>query len=77
MWGRGPTLYKHNYYDSLAVPGPSGLDARAVETPPSVPAAEPAREPAGELAVEPAGEPAREQPPVPAEEQTAVANPGK
>jgi hypothetical protein len=59
--------------DSLAVPGPSGLNARAVEIPPPVLAVEPATagEPAGELAVEPA----RVRPPVSAAEPAAAAEP--
>jgi hypothetical protein len=65
--------------DSLAVPGPSRLDARAVEIPPPVPAVEaaaavePAGGPAVEPAVEPAGEPVRERPPVLAAEQAVAA----
>ncbi len=59
--------------DSLAVPGPSGLNARTVEIPPPVLAVEPAA--MGEPAGEPAMEPAKERPPVPAAEQAAAAEP--
>ncbi len=57
----------------LAVPGPSGLDVRARETTPPVPAVDSAAavEPAGEPAAEPAGE----RPPVPAVEQAVAAQP--
>ncbi len=51
----------------LAVPGPSGLEVRAVEVPPPVLAVEPANESAVE--------PAREQPPVLAAEPASAAEP--
>ncbi len=63
----------------LAVPGPSGLDVRAREITPPVPAVdsaaavEPAGEPAAELASKLAVEPAGERPPAPATEQAVAA----
>ncbi len=67
----------------LAVPGSSGVDVRAREATPPVPAvdsaaaAEPAGEPAAELAGETAAEPTAERSPVPAVEQVAAAEPAR
>jgi hypothetical protein len=67
----------------LAVPGSSGVDVRAREATPPVPAVdsaaavEPAGEPVAELAGESAAEPAGERPPAPAMEQAVAAEPAR